>query len=76
MFFIYFKIIYAIKTPICNSVFLIFIHLNAVENDESVYELSDFIVTDKEDKGYFSGSSTSATKANELIKNTLSMLLF
>ena len=50
--------------------FSIFIHLNAVENDESVYELSDFIVTDKEDKGYFSGSSTSATKANELIKNT------
>ena len=50
--------------------FSILIHLNADETNESVYELSDFIVTDNEDKGYFSGSSTSATKANELIKNT------
>ena len=42
----------------------------AAEINENVYELSDFVVSDKEDKGYFSGSSTSATKANELIKNT------
>ena len=44
--------------------------MNADKTNESVYELSGFIVTDKEDKGYFSGSSASATKANELIKNT------
>lgn len=51
---------------------LLFFYLNAVgENGkEIVYELSDFVVTDETDKGYFSGSSTSATKANELIKNT------
>lgn len=54
--------------------FIIFIflysHAFAGEVSEDVYELSDFVVTDENDKGYFSGSSTSATKANELIKNT------
>ena len=44
--------------------------LLATETSETIYELSDFVVTDENDKGYFSGSSTSATKANELIKNT------
>ena len=49
---------------------LLSVCINAAEINENVYELSDFVVSDKEDKGYFSGSSTSATKANELIKNT------
>lgn len=42
----------------------------ATDTSETIYELSDFVVTEENDKGYFSGSSTSATKANELIKNT------
>lgn len=41
---------------------------NSIEDE--VYELSDFIVTDSEDKGYYSANSTSITKSNELIKNT------
>lgn len=49
---------------------LAFLQVHAEETTETVYELSDFVVTDKDDNGYFSGSSTSATKANELIKNT------
>ena len=59
-----------LKTIHVIAILSIFIHLNAVESDQSVYELSDFVVSDNEDKGYFSGSSTSVTKANELIKNT------
>ena len=53
-------------------IILLALNLNAYADDvsEEVYELSDFVVTDENDKGYFSGSSTSATKANELIKNT------
>lgn len=39
-------------------------------SEDEVYELSDFIVTDSEDKGYYSANSTSITKSNELIKNT------
>ena len=52
--------------PFC----FVFLIIFADESSEEVYELSDFVVSDKNDKGYFSGSSTSATKANELIKNT------
>ena len=44
------------------------LHIN--ESDENVYELSDFVVTGSEDKGYYSANSTSITKANELVKNT------
>lgn len=58
------------KLPLLTVLFSVCVCLNAVETSEKVYELSDFVVTDKDDKGYFSGSSTSATKANELIKNT------
>jgi outer membrane receptor protein involved in Fe transport len=58
------------KQPLLTLFLTVCLCLNAVETNETVYELSDFVVTDKNDKGYFSGSSTSATKANELIKNT------
>ena len=47
-----------------------FTSLQANEVDEEIYELSDFVVTDSEDKGYYSANSTSITKSNELIKNT------
>jgi outer membrane receptor for ferric coprogen and ferric-rhodotorulic acid len=40
------------------------------EDSEEVYELSDFVVSAEDDKGYFSANSTSITKANELVKNT------
>ena len=46
------------------------LHINFAESDENVYELSDFVVTGSEDKGYYSANSTSITKANELVKNT------
>lgn len=46
------------------------LHINFAETDEKVYELSDFVVTGSEDKGYYSANSTSITKANELVKNT------
>ena len=54
---------------------LIFLYLTTLvfyanDSKEEIYQLSDFVVTDKSDNGYFSGSSTSVTKANELIKNT------
>ena len=51
---------------------MLYLCLNAVGNNlnEEVYQISDFVVTDKNDKGYFSESSTSVTKTNELIKNT------
>lgn len=58
------------KLPLLTVLISICLCVDAVETSETVYELSDFVVTDKDDKGYFSGSSTSATKANELIKNT------
>ena len=40
------------------------------EDGEEVYELSDFVVSAEDDKGYFSANSTSITKTNELVKNT------
>ena len=40
------------------------------QEEEAVYELSDFVVTSEDDKGYFSANTTSVTKANELVKNT------
>jgi outer membrane receptor protein involved in Fe transport len=58
------------KLPYLTLLFSVCLHIGATETSDTVYELSDFVVTDKDDKGYFSGSSTSATKANELIKNT------
>ena len=58
------------KLPYFILLLCVSLYINATETNETVYELSDFVVTDKDDKGYFSGSSTSATKANELIKNT------
>lgn len=43
--------------------------IGASENDVD-YILSDFVVKESDDNGYYSTSSTSMTKANELIKNT------
>ncbi len=40
------------------------------EEDENVHVLSDFVVSESDDKGYYSANTTSVTKANELIKNT------
>ena len=43
--------------------------LSEVET-EQVYEMSDFVVTESEDKGYYSANTASVTSANELVKNT------
>ena len=52
--------------------FLIPFGSNLISEDElaEVHVLSDFIVSESEDKGYYSANTTSVTKANELIKNT------
>ena len=42
----------------------------ATTEDSEIYILSDFVVSGEDDKGYYSANSTSATKTNELIKNT------
>ena len=52
-----------LSLPLC-------LHLNFAETNEKVYEISDFVVTGTNDKGYYSANSTSITKANELVKNT------
>ena len=43
--------------------------LSEVET-EQVYQMSDFVVTESEDKGYYSANTASVTSANELVKNT------
>ena len=43
--------------------------LSEVET-EQVYKMSDFVVTESEDKGYYSANTASVTNANELVKNT------
>ena len=58
----------------CKKLVIVFLYTSITllsdDTNVQVYELSDFIVTDSEDKGYFSANSTSITKSNELIKNT------
>ena len=66
---------YRLSTPSMKLFYLfllssVCLHINFAESDENVYELSDFVVTGSEDKGYYSANSTSITKANELVKNT------
>ena len=50
--------------------FSLCLYFNFTQAEEEVYELSDFIVTGSDDKGYYSANSTSITRANELVKNT------
>jgi outer membrane receptor protein involved in Fe transport len=42
----------------------------AEAEDEEIFVLGDFVVSAEEDRGYFSASTTSATRTNALIKNT------
>lgn len=58
-----YQLLFIVFLCFCSTVF-------SNEIDNEVYELSDFVVTDSEDKGYYSANSTSITKSNELIKNT------
>jgi len=40
------------------------------KTDESLYVLDDFVVSAENDVGYYSANSISATRTNELVKNT------
>ena len=44
-------------------------YLYGNDSDERIFILPDFVVTDDEDKGYYSANTLAGTRTNELTKN-------